>query len=45
MTNEETIRSFLERDHARLDRLLSRAAADPGNIDVEGRERRDLTPY
>src|SRR5579863_1768560 len=35
MTNEETIRSFLERDHARLDQLLSRAAADPGNIDIE----------
>ncbi|MGB9382757.1 hemerythrin domain-containing protein [Candidatus Binatus sp.] len=47
MTNEETIRSFLERDHARLDRLLSRAAADPGNIDVEafGEFRRGLLKH
>ena len=30
-----TIRDFLERDHARLDGLLARAARDSANLDVE----------
>jgi len=33
--DRETIRSFLERDHERLDQLLSRAGRDPENIDME----------
>ncbi len=47
MTNAETIRSFLERDHARLDRLLARAAADPDKIDTEafGEFRRGLLKH
>ena len=32
---EETIRSFLSRDHARLDALLARAAANQNQIDRE----------
>ncbi len=35
MTERETIRSFLERDHARLDQLLARAARNPGDTDME----------
>ena len=31
----DNIRAFLERDHARLDQLLSRAGADPDHIDRE----------
>lgn len=35
MTERDTVRSFLERDHARLDQLLARAGRDPDNIDME----------
>jgi hypothetical protein len=35
MTERDTIRSFLERDHARLDQLLARAGRDPGHLDIE----------
>jgi hypothetical protein len=35
MTDGETIRSFLERDHARLDQLLARVCRDLANIDTE----------
>ena len=34
-TDGETIRSFLERDHQRLDQLLARASGDLDNIDME----------
>ena len=47
MTDGETIRSFLERDHARLDQLLARAGRDPENIDMEafGEFRRGLLKH
>src|SRR5579863_7258131 len=35
MTDRETIQTFLERDHGRLDQLLARANQDPGHIDME----------
>jgi hypothetical protein len=34
-TEGETIRSFLERDHHRLDQLLARPSGDLNNIDTE----------
>jgi hypothetical protein len=35
MTEPQTIRSFLERDHERLDQLLARAGSDPDHVDME----------
>jgi hypothetical protein len=35
MTEPQTIRSFLERDHARLDELLAHASSDPDHVDME----------
>ncbi len=45
--SEETIRDYLERDHARLDGLLARAGRDPGHIDREafGDFRRGLLKH
>jgi hypothetical protein len=47
MTEGETIRSFLERDHQRLDQLLARASRDPANVDMEafGEFRRGLLKH
>ena len=47
MTERDTVRSFLERDHARLDQLLARAGRDSGNIDMEtfGEFRRGLLKH
>ena len=47
MTDGETIRSFLERDHARLNQLLARAGRDLENIDMEafGEFRRGLLKH
>ncbi|HEY9158591.1 hemerythrin domain-containing protein [Candidatus Binatus sp.] len=47
MTDGETIRSFLERDHARLDQLLARAGRDLENIDMKafGEFRRGLLKH
>jgi hypothetical protein len=44
---KETIRSFLERDHERLDQLLARASRDPANIDTDafGEFRRGLLKH
>ena len=44
MTEQETVRSFLERDHERLEQLLARAGRDLANIDEEafGEFRRGL---
>jgi len=46
-TEGETIRSFLERDHQRLDQLLTRASGDLDNIDMEafGEFRRGLLKH
>jgi Hemerythrin HHE cation binding domain len=46
-TEGETIRSFLERDHQRLDQLLDRASGDLDNIDMEafGEFRRELLKH
>ncbi len=46
-TEGATIRSFLERDHQRLDRLLARASGDLDNIDMEafGEFRRGLLKH
>lgn len=45
--DRETIRSFLERDHKRLDQLLARASRDPENIDMAafGEFRRGLLKH
>ncbi len=47
MKEGETIRSFLERDHERLDQLLARAGRDPANIDMAafGEFRRGLLKH
>ena len=47
MTDGETIRSFLKRDHERLDQLLARAGSDPENVDLEafGEFRRGLLKH
>ncbi len=47
MKDRETIRSFLERDHKRLDQLLARAGCDPENIDMAafGEFRRGLLKH
>ncbi|WP_304827782.1 hemerythrin domain-containing protein [Candidatus Binatus sp.] len=44
MTERDAVRSFLERDHARLDQLLARASRNLENIDMEafGEFRRGL---
>jgi hypothetical protein len=34
MTEPQTVRSFLERDHARLDQLLVRAGFDASMLDA-----------
>jgi len=46
-TEGETIRSSLEHDHQRLDRLLARASGDLDNIDMEafGEFRRGLLKH
>jgi Hemerythrin HHE cation binding domain len=47
MTERDTVRGFLERDHERLDQLLARAGVDLDNIDKEafGEFRRGLLKH